>query len=144
MKLYIDKETGKLVNIYAPYKGRSKLDTQEIRDDLGVIEIDPDQKPVDFSPDDYEVTEDWEATQRPYIIYKRKPQEVIARQNSVKAAAQAQEFLNSTDYLFYSDRHAKLLQEEPEREAQLVLDREVARQIIRNHKLMYEVVTNAN
>lgn len=139
--MFIDNETQKRVNIYAPYKGFSKLDTPEIREQVGVVEIPDPQPPEDYVEDVWYRTEQDDA---PYVVYTKKSQEQIDQQNSTKAAAQAQEFLNKTDYLFSIDRHAKLLQEEPEREAQLVLDREAARQIIRNHKLKYEVVTNAN
>lgn len=37
--MFIDKDTRKRVSINAPYKGRSKLDTQEIRAELGVVEM---------------------------------------------------------------------------------------------------------
>ena len=75
--LYIDEETGRRVNIHGTYKGFSKLDTPEIRDRAGVIEIKDDPKPEDFSDDIYYPEEDWNATTRPYIVYKRRPQEVI-------------------------------------------------------------------
>jgi hypothetical protein len=78
MTIYIDQETGKRVNIYAPYKGRSKLNTPEIRAAVGVIEIEDDPKPADFTYDDYEVKEDWETNQRPYTIYTKKSPEQLA------------------------------------------------------------------
>lgn len=88
MMLYIDKETGKLVNIYAPYKGRSRIDTKELREAVGVIEIADDPAPEDYSEDTYFRTEDWNATQRPYIIYTRKSDEQINEANNVKVKAQ--------------------------------------------------------
>ena len=73
MMIWIDNETKKRVNIHAAYKGRSKLDTPEIRAAVGVIEIEDDPEPNDFSYDTYTVREDWEATQRPYTIYTKRP-----------------------------------------------------------------------
>ena len=85
--MFIDSETGKLVNIHAPYKGRSRLDTKELREAIGVIEIADDPAPEDYSEDTYFRTEDWNATQRPYIVYTRKPEEIIveAANNKIKA-----------------------------------------------------------
>ena len=39
INMFIDQDTLKRVNIYGAYKGRSKLDTPEIRAAVGVIEI---------------------------------------------------------------------------------------------------------
>ena len=86
--MFIDSETGKLVNIHAPYKGRSRLDTKELREAVGVIEIADDPAPEDYSEDTYFRTEDWNATQRPYIIYTRKGDEQINEANNVKVKAQ--------------------------------------------------------
>ena len=86
--MFIDSETGKLVNIHAPYKGRSRIDTKELREAVGVIEIDDDPAPEDYSEDTYFRTEDWNATQRPYIIYTRKSDEQINEANNVKVKAQ--------------------------------------------------------
>ena len=76
--IYIDQETGKMVNINAPYKGRSRLDTPEIRAAVGVIGIEEDAPPAGWSYDTHDRREDWEATQRPYIIYTRKSDEQIS------------------------------------------------------------------
>ena len=91
--MFIDKETGKLVNIHAPYKGRSRLDSPELRAAVGVIEIDDDPAPEGYSDDTYFRTEDWNATQRPYIIYTRKSDEQIneVANNKVKAQIAALE-----------------------------------------------------
>ena len=89
MMLYIDEETGKLVNIHAPYKGRSRIDMPELREAVGVIEIERDAPPDEYNdhPDWYDIQEDWNATQRPYIIYTRKSDEQIneVANNKVKA-----------------------------------------------------------
>ena len=93
--LYIDQETGKLVNIHAPYKGRSRLGAPEIRAAVGVIEIERDLPPEEYNghSDWYEVLEDWNATQRPYVIYTRKSDEQIneVANNKVKAQIAALE-----------------------------------------------------
>ena len=88
--MFIDEETGKLVNIHAPYKGRSRIDTPELREAVGVVEIERDSPPDEHNdhPDWYEVREDWNATQRPYIIYTRKSDEQINEANNVKVKAQ--------------------------------------------------------
>ena len=93
--IYIDEETGRMVNIYAPFKGRSRLDSAEIRAAVGVVEIERDAPPEGYTdhPDWYEVREDWESTQRPYIIYTRKSDEQIneVENNKVKAQIAALE-----------------------------------------------------
>lgn len=80
--IYIDKETKLRVNIYYTYKGFSLLDTQEIRDRAGVIEIAEPAPPEDYSPDTYYRTEQDAA---PYVIYTKKSDEQIAELNLVKA-----------------------------------------------------------
>ena len=77
MEIYIHEATGKMVNIYAPFGGFSRLDTTEIRTKAGVIAIEEDAQPVDYDPSFYDRREDWEATQRPYIIYTKKPDDQI-------------------------------------------------------------------
>lgn len=77
MEIYIHEETGKMVNIYAPFGGFSRLDTPEIRARAGVIAAGEDAPPVDYDPSFYDRREDWEATQRPYVIYAKKPEEQI-------------------------------------------------------------------
>ena len=86
--MFIDKETGLMVNINAPYKGRTRLDSPELRAAVGVIEIDDDPAPEDYSGDTYFRTEDWSATQRPYVIYTRKSDEQIDEITNNKIKAQ--------------------------------------------------------
>ena len=90
--LFIDQGTGKLVNIHAPYKGRSRLDTPEIRADVGVVEVERDTPPDEYNdhPDWYDIQEDWESTQRPYILYVRKPDAEIVELELTKKKAQRQ------------------------------------------------------
>lgn len=98
--IYIDQATGKLVNIHAPYKGRSRLDTPEIRAEVGVVSIERDAPPDEYNdhPDWYNVQEDWEATKPPYVIFDRKPQEMIDRAEQEKTNRQSLAYLASTDW----------------------------------------------
>ena len=91
--MFIDKETGRMVNISAPYKGRSRIDSPELRATVGVIEIADDPAPEGYSEDTYFRTEDWNATQRPYVVYTRKSDEQIneVANNKVKAQIAALE-----------------------------------------------------
>lgn len=75
MTIWIDEVTLLRVNINAPYKGYSKLETAEQRAAAGVIEIAAPVPPADYSDDLYYRTEPQEA---PYIIYTRKSDEQIA------------------------------------------------------------------
>ena len=90
MEIYIHEATGKMVNIYAPFGGFSRLDTTEIRTKAGVIAIEEDAQPVDYDPSFYDRREDWEATKRPYIIYAKKPEEQIKAVMLSRAKAQRQ------------------------------------------------------
>ena len=72
--MFIDSITLKRVNIHAPYKGRSRLDTPEIRAEVGVVEIADPAPPADYSDDFYYRTEQDDA---PYIVYTKKPDEQI-------------------------------------------------------------------
>ena len=129
--MFIDKETLKHVNIYAPYKGRSKLDTPEIRAVVGVIEIpDPAR-----GNDEIEYTQ--ELDDAPYIIITPKSPEQLERQQDDKNLQGARQHLTDTDYLFNFDRHATLLTQEPEREADLRNSRELAREVLRAYKVKY-------
>lgn len=73
--MFIDNDTKLRVNIYAPYKGFSRLDTPEIRAAANVIEIADPTPPADYSDETYYRTEQQEA---PYVIYTRKSDEQIA------------------------------------------------------------------
>lgn len=69
--MFIDKDTLQRVNIFSQYKGRSSLNTPEIREELGVIEI----------PDPARGNDETEYTQEidfpPYIIITQKSQEQL-------------------------------------------------------------------
>ncbi len=81
--MWIDSTTLKRVNINAPYKGRSKLNTPEIREAVGVIEIADPVPPADYSDETYYRTEQEDA---PYVIYMKKSDEQLAdiRWNKLK------------------------------------------------------------
>jgi hypothetical protein len=129
--MFIDQETLKRVNIYAPYKGRSKLDTPEIRAAVGVIEIpDPAR-----GNDEIEYTQ--ELNEPPYIIITPKSAEQLERQLDYKNRIASQKHLDDTDYLFSIDRHASLLATEPAREVELKASREAAREVLRAYKVKY-------
>ena len=83
--MFIDSTTLKSVNIYAPYGGFSKLDTPEIREAAGVIEVSEPQPPVDYDPDAYYRTEQDDA---PYVVYTRKSDEQIKQAADSKVKAQ--------------------------------------------------------
>jgi hypothetical protein len=87
--MFIDKDTLNRVNIYAPYKGFSKLDTPEIRERAGVVETPDIQPPDDYSDETYFRTEQDSA---PYTIFTRKPDSMIAE-------AKAAKLLNEIDSL---------------------------------------------
>lgn len=131
MTIWIDQETRKRVNIYAPYKGRSRLDTEEIRAAVGVIQIEEPQPPADYSAETYFRNEVEDA---PYVVYEKKAQEVLDEQASIKAYAESIARLIETDYLFTVDRFASL--DQLRRDA-LIAERETCREVIRDHKLKY-------
>jgi len=85
MTIYIDQDTLLRVNIHAPYKGRSKLDTPEILEAVGVIEIAEPPAPNDFSEDTYYRTEQ---DASPYVVYTPKSAEQIAQVTLSKAKQQ--------------------------------------------------------
>ena len=129
--MFIDQETLKRVNIYAPYKGHSKLDTPEIRAAVGVIEIpDPAR-----GNDEIEYTQ--ELNDPPYIIITPKSPEQLERQQDDKNRAAAAQHLVDTDYLFFVDRNKKLSRDEAGREAELIASREAAREVLRAYKVKY-------
>jgi hypothetical protein len=72
--MFIDNTTKKRVNIYAHYKGFSKLDTPEIRARVNVVEIPEPSAPEDFSDELYYKTEQVDA---PYVVYTPKSLESV-------------------------------------------------------------------
>jgi hypothetical protein len=131
MSLFIDNETKRRVNIYAPYAGFSKLDTPEIRQRAGVIEIADPVPPADYSDETYYRTEQDDA---PYVIYTKKSDEQLAQIADSKALAAAKQHLLDTDYAFTVDKYAQLTEE---RKVELTASREAARQVIRDYEVKY-------
>ena len=76
MTIWIDAATLSRVNINAPYKGFSKLNTPEISERANVVEIADPTPPADYSDDIYYRTESQDS---PYVIYTRKSDEQIAQ-----------------------------------------------------------------
>ena len=77
MNIWIDQETQKEVNIHAPYKGRSKLDTAEIRAEVGVIEYTITTKPLDYSDETYTCDSTGDGMP-PYRLWtKKKPEQLL-------------------------------------------------------------------
>jgi hypothetical protein len=74
--MFIDNETKLRVNVNAPYKGYSKLDTPEIRAAANVVEIPEPTPPEDYSDEFYFRTEQEDA---PYVVYTKKSNEAIAQ-----------------------------------------------------------------
>lgn len=91
--MFIDQETLKRVNIHAPYKGRSKLDTPEIRATVGVIELpDPAR-----GNDEIEYTQ--ELDEPPYVIITPKSTEQLAQQAQAKINQESLAYLAETDWM---------------------------------------------
>ncbi len=137
--MFIDQETLFWVNTEAPYKDFSKLDTPEIRQRAGVIEIADPVPPEDYSDETYYRTETGDRMP-PYVVYTKKSAEQLERLQDSKNLQAAKNHLSETDYLFNVDRHAKLLVDEPQRAADLANSRELAREVIRQYKVKYPPV----
>lgn len=129
--MFIDSTTQKRVNIYAPYAGFSKLDTPEIRERAGVVEIADPVPPADYSDETYYRTEQEDA---PYVIYTKKSAEQLERLADDKALAAAKQHLIDTDYLFTVDKYAQMTEE---RKAEMTAAREASRQVIRDYEAKY-------
>lgn len=89
--IWIDKDTLYRVNILAPYKGFSRLDTPDIRERAGLIEIPAPLPPEDIRAE-FEAHPDWYTVDEtkdnapPYVLWTRKSDEQIAeiRWNKIK------------------------------------------------------------
>lgn len=91
--MFIDKETLLRVNIYNEYKGFSRLDTPEIQERAGLIEIpDPAR-----GNDEIEYTQ--ELNEPPYIVITPKSPEQLARQAQEKTNRESLAYLAATDWM---------------------------------------------
>jgi hypothetical protein len=94
--MFIDSTTQRRVNIYQPYKGFSKLDTPEIRQRAGVIEIADPVPPADYSDETYYRTEQDDA---PYVIFTKKSDEQLAALAQSKLNQSSLAYLAETDWM---------------------------------------------
>lgn len=91
--MFIDKETKLRVNIHAAYKAFSRLDTPELRERAGVVEIpDPAR-----GNDEIEYTQ--EINGPPYIIITPKSAEQLARQTQTRLNQTSLAYLAETDWM---------------------------------------------
>jgi hypothetical protein len=107
--MYIDNDTKQRVNVHAPYKQFSKLNTPEIRAAANVVEIpDPERKNDAY----YYVTE---TNEPPYVINTEKPLEQVVPPVWEKIKAHRDSLTQNggckvgTKW-FHSDTHSKLQQ----------------------------------
>jgi hypothetical protein len=128
--MFIWKSNQKRCNPYRSYT--DEQGTQHTRVPPELYEEIPDPA---RGNDEIEYTQ--ELDEPPYIIITPKSPEQLARQQADKDKRNAEQHLSATDYLFNIDRHAVLLKDEPEREAELRQSREAARAVIRQYKLDY-------
>lgn len=130
--MHIFKSNQRRANIYAPYEAEG---VRYPRIPMELLEEIPDpQPPEDYSDETYYRTEQDTA---PYVIFTKKSDEQLEALQDSKNLRAARDHLGETDYLFNADRHAQLLADEPQREADLKNSREVARQVIRAYKVKY-------
>lgn len=90
-----------------------------------IVEIPDPQPPEGYVEDEWFKTEDWQTETGPYIIYTRRPQEMIDAQNQGKLNATSLAYLNSTDW--YTVRFAETGEAIPE---DIKLARQAARDAI--------------
>lgn len=95
--MFIDKETKVWVNIDAPYKGFSKLDTPEIRERAGLVWIDDPAPPADYSDETHSRNETPDRMP-PYVTFERKSDEQLAELSRTKTNATSLAYLASTDW----------------------------------------------
>lgn len=93
MSLWIDSTTGKLVNINAPYKGRSRLDTPEIRAELGLVEIPSPER------GDEQFYYNQEINDAPYLLVTPKPVESV--RETLKSKVKAMRDQKETEGFIY-------------------------------------------
>ena len=91
--MFIDQETLKRVNIYAPYKGRSRLDSQEIRAAVGVVEI------ADPVRESEETHYNQEIDDPPYLICTPKSPELLAGLWQERLNQESLAYLAATDWM---------------------------------------------
>jgi len=91
--MFIDKVTKLRVNEHSAYKGFSKLDTPEIRERAGLVEIPDPIRGDDLTHFNQEINE------YPYLVVTQKPADMLARQEQGRINQEALAYLASTDWL---------------------------------------------
>jgi hypothetical protein len=128
--MHIWKSNAKRCNPYAHYKDEQGTQHTKVPPELYEEIPDPAR-----GNDEIEYTQ--EINEAPYVIITPKSQEQLERQQDDKDATSAKQHLQDTDYLFLADRHDKLKGDEAQRELDLVVSREAAREVLRAHKAKY-------
>lgn len=104
--MFIDKETRQRVNIYAPYKGRSKLETAEERAEVGVIEIPDPTSDADVDSFTHYIQE---VDYPPYLSCVLKSQkQIVDALNSEAKASRVAAYVGETDPLFFKEQRGEV------------------------------------
>ena len=104
--MFIDNETKLRVNIYAPYKGFSRLDTPEIRAKAGVVEVPDPTMDADVCGLTHYIQD---LDYPPYLSCVLKPQrQIVAALNAQSTAARASAYANETDALFFKEQRGEV------------------------------------
>lgn len=101
---------------------------------IGIAYLPDPVRPDDFNEDDSIWHDD---DFEPYFAIVPRDPEQVARTLATRQRDEAQRYLDSTDYLFITDRHMELITLEPEREEELAGKRKEAREVIRAYKAKY-------
>lgn len=95
MPIYVQSTSGKRIhNLYAPYLDAetgtryNDLTKPEDREALGIIELPDPERPTDFTEESYFVTQQDDA---PYVVYTKKPPEMLAQIEANKIEARLRE-----------------------------------------------------
>lgn len=137
--MFIDSNQTR-INIYAPFTSADGIRYPDLRDEalraqLGITEIADPVAPEDFSDELYFRTEQDTA---PYIVYTKKPDEMIAATQAAKATTEALAYLASTDW--YVTRKAETGKDIPE---DVLAQRETARTAVTKPQAPTDQVTDA-
>lgn len=105
MNIWIDKETLKRVNIQCPYKGYSRLDTAEIRERAGLVEIQVQEDPEYSDLTHYRD----ESDNAPYVLYRLKSQaQIVQALNALSQSARTAAYLGEIDPLFFKEQRGEV------------------------------------
>lgn len=113
--MFINKSSGLRVNINARYNdpitGVQGIDLTDAdnRERFGIMEIADPTPPADYSEETYFRTEQDSA---PYVVFTKKPDEMIEKARQSKVNQEALDYLKSTDW--YVARFSETGKEIPE------------------------------